>query len=168
MNRTQQSLAAIVAAVIFAAAACAQETVPTSATLFTNVRIFDGKSDKLSAPSHVLVRGNKIEKISAQPIPTDRRGDTFIIDGAGKTLMPGLIDNHVHLFMAGSSEKEMMAPNATVEGLEATAAEQARLMLLRGFTSARDVGGPVFGVKRMIDSGKVPGPRLYPSGAMIS
>ncbi len=159
---------AIATLTLLGAIASAQNTAPQSVIVFTNVRIFDGKSSALSAPVNVLVRGNKIEKISAQPIPTDKRGDTVIIDGAGKTLMPGLIDNHVHLFMAGSSEKEMMAPNATVEGLEATAAEQARLMLLRGFTAARDVGGPVFGVKRMIDSGKVPGPRLYPSGAMIS
>jgi imidazolonepropionase-like amidohydrolase len=119
-------------------------------------------------PANVLVRGNKIEKISAQPIPTDKRGDTVIIDGAGKTLMPGLIDNHVHLFMAGSSQAQMMDTNATFESLEATAAEQARSMLLRGFTSVRDCGGPVFGVKRLIDSGKIPGPRIYPSGAMIS
>jgi imidazolonepropionase-like amidohydrolase len=72
-------------------------------TLFQNVRIFDGKSDKLTALSNVLVRSNRIEKVSSDPIPIDRRGDTMIIDGSGKTLMPGLIDNHVHLFMAGSS-----------------------------------------------------------------
>ncbi len=154
-------------AALLGAPAFAQNT-PDSVTLFNHVRIFDGKSAALSAPANVLVRGDKIEKISAQPIATDRRGDTKIIDGMGKTLMPGLIDNHVHLFMAGSSEKEMMDPKATVEGLEAVAAEQARLMLLRGFTSARDVGGPVFGVKRAIDSGKNIGPRIYPSGAMIS
>jgi len=47
-------------------------------TLFSNVRIFDGKSDTLSAHSNVLVRGNLIEKISADPIPTDRRGDTVL------------------------------------------------------------------------------------------
>ncbi len=159
---------AIATLTLLGAIASAQNTAPQSVIVFTNVRVFDGKSALLSAPANVLVRGNKIEKISTQPIPTDRRGDTVIIDGAGKTLMPGLIDNHIHLFMAGSSEKEMMDPTATVEGLEAVAAEQARLMLLRGFTSARDVGGPVFGIKRMIDAGKVPGPRLYPSGAMIS
>jgi imidazolonepropionase-like amidohydrolase len=82
-------------------------------------------------------------------------------------LMPGLIDNHVHLFMAGSSEAEMMNPKATLESLEAKALEEARLMLLRGFTSVRDLGGPVFGVKRAIDKG-APGPRIYPSGGMVS
>ena len=86
---------------------------PDAVTLFNHVRVFDGKSAALSAPKNVLVRGNKIEKISAQPIPTDKRGDTRIIDGTGKTLMPGLIDNHVHLFMSASSEKEMLAPQAT-------------------------------------------------------
>src|SRR5687768_2021912 len=50
-------------------------------TLFENVRIFDGKSASLSAPSNVLVRGNKIETISTQPLPVDRRADTRIIDG---------------------------------------------------------------------------------------
>src|SRR6516164_1678803 len=68
-------------------------------TLFSNVRIFDGKSDKLSAPSNVLVRGNIIEKISDKPIPTDRRADTTLIDGGGRTLMPGLIDMHWHAML---------------------------------------------------------------------
>ena len=68
-------------------------------TVFSNVCIFDGKSGKLSAPSHVLVRGNVIEKISDKPIPTDRRADTVLIDGGGRTLMPGLIDNHWHTML---------------------------------------------------------------------
>jgi imidazolonepropionase-like amidohydrolase len=90
------------------------------------------------------------------------------IPGGGRTLIPGLIDNHVHIFMSASSQAEMMDPKATFASLEAKAAEEARLMLLRGFTSARDVGGPVFGIKRAIDQGKNIGPRIYPSGAMIS
>jgi imidazolonepropionase-like amidohydrolase len=61
-----------------------------------------------------------------------------------------------------------MDPKATFSSLEAKAANEARLMLLRGFTAARDVGGPVFGIKKAIDHGKNIGPRIYPSGAMIS
>ena len=162
------SLALLVGLAGLASLAPAQTPATNTLVLFQNVRIFDGKAPALSAPSHVLVRGNKIEKVSATPIPTDKRGDTTIIDGTGLTLMPGLIDNHIHLFMAGSSQAQMMDPKATFESLEATAAEQAKLMLLRGFTAARDVGGPVFGLKRAIDQGKLIGPRLYPSGAMIS
>jgi imidazolonepropionase-like amidohydrolase len=120
----------------------------------------------LSANSSVLVVGNKISKISVSAIAAP--DGTIVIEGNGKTLMPGLIDNHTHLFMAGSSKAQMMDPKATYEALEATAAKEAELMLLRGFTSARDVGGPVFGVKLAIDQGKAIGPRIYPSGAMVS
>jgi imidazolonepropionase-like amidohydrolase len=70
-----------------------------SVTLFENVRIFDGKSATLSAPSNVLVRGNKIETISSQAIPVDRRADTRVIAGDARTLMPGLIDNHWHAML---------------------------------------------------------------------
>ena len=76
-------------------------------TLFSNVRIFDGKSDKLSAPSYVLVRGNVIEKISTTPIPTDRRADTMLIDGGGRVLMPGLIDVHWHAMMIRSTPADL-------------------------------------------------------------
>jgi len=74
----------------------------------------------------------------------------------------------VHIFMSANSQAEMLNPKASFESLEKKAIEEAKLMLLRGFTAVRDVGGPVFGVKRSIDSGKTLGPRIYPSGAMIS
>ena len=67
----------------------AAKTEGGAVTLFQNVRIFDGKTGRVSAPSHVLVRGNTIERISATPIAVDRRADTVLIDGAGRTLMPG-------------------------------------------------------------------------------
>jgi len=139
---------------------------PTAEVLFRNVRVFDGTSAALSGPTAVLVRGNTIAAIGAGAVPATPA--VTIVDGGGRTLMPGLIDNHVHIFMSGSSQADMLDPKATFASLEATAAEQAKLMLLRGFTTARDVGGPVFGVKRAIDQGKNIGPRIYPSGAMIS
>src|SRR5258708_6145204 len=60
-------------------------TAGGSVTLFQNVRVFDGKTATLSGPSHVLVRGNTIETISAQPLPLDRRADTRLIEGGGRT-----------------------------------------------------------------------------------
>src|SRR5262245_58585064 len=134
-------------------------------TVFSNVRIFDGKSDKLSAPTNVLVRGNKIEKISDKPIPTDRRADTTLIDGAGRTLMPGLIDVHWHAMMIRSTPADLFGNVGYVNLL---AADEAKDTLMRGFTTVRDVGGPVFGLKQAIDEGVVPGPRIYPSGAVIT
>ena len=139
-----------------------------AALIFENVRIFDGTSDRLSAPSNVLVVGNVIKAISATPIVPPPGATVTRIPGGGRTLMPGLIDNHVHIFMSASSQAEMMDPKATFASLEAKAATEARLMLLRGFTAARDMGGPVFGIKKAIDQGRNIGPRIYPSGAMIS
>jgi imidazolonepropionase-like amidohydrolase len=149
-------------------AVAAKPAAPQTAVLFENVRIFDGTSDHLSASSNVLVVGNVITSIPAKPIAAPAGTAVARIQGGGRTLMPGLIDNHVHIFMSASSQAELMDPKATFASLEAQAAEEARLMLLRGFTAARDMGGPVFGIKRAIDSGAAVGPRIYPSGAMIS
>jgi len=135
-------------------------------TVFSNVRIFDGKSDKLSAPTNVLVRGNKIEKISSQPIPTDRRADTVLIDGGGRTLMPGLIDMHWHTMLVRPTVAQLL--NGDIGHLNLVAGAEANDTLMRGFTTVRDVGGPSFGLKQAIDEGVVVGPRIFPSGAIIS
>ncbi|HEU0052887.1 MAG TPA: amidohydrolase family protein, partial [Longimicrobium sp.] len=135
-------------------------------TLFQNVRIFDGRSAVLSPPSNVLVRGNTIERISTSPISVDRRADTSIIDGGGRTLMPGLIDAHTHLMFM--TVPQLVAVTGDVGYLNAAAVRAAGDMLMRGFTSARDLGGPVFGLKRAIDQGLVTGPRIWPAGAFIT
>jgi imidazolonepropionase-like amidohydrolase len=133
--------------------------------LFQNVRVFDGKSSELSAPTNVLVRGNKIEKITTDDVP-DHGGDTTIIDGDGRTLMPGLIDAHWHAMLVRPTPAQLMANDlgysTLVAGAEATAT------LMRGFTTIRDLGGPSFALKRAVDEGLLPGPRIYPSGAVIT
>lgn len=136
--------------------------------IFENVRIFNGTAAELSAPSNVLIAGNQIKSISTQAIPDPVDMKLTRIQGDGRTLMPGLIDNHVHLFMTGSNETVMLNPKTSVDKLNATTVDEAKKMLLRGFTAVRDVGGPVFDAKKSIDSGKSIGPRIYPSGAMIS
>jgi len=70
--------------------------------------------------------------------------------------------------MTASTMPQLMDPNTKFEVIEARGAEEARQTLLRGFTTVRDLGGPVFGIKRAIDAGKAEGPRIYPSGAMVS
>ena len=134
-------------------------------TLFNNVRVFDGKGTALSGPTNVLVRGNLIERMSAAPIPVDRSATTRIIDGGGRTLMPGLIDNHWHAMMVRVTPVQAFGDvgyNNLLAGAEATDT------LMRGFTTIRDLGGPAFGLKRAIDEGIVVGPRIYPSGAVIT
>ena len=142
----------------------AQQPDPAT-TLFNNVRVFDGKGTSLSKPTNVLVRGNLIERISEAPIATDRMATTQIIDGGGRTLMPGLIDNHWHAMLASVTPVQAFGD---VGYNNLIAADEATATLMRGFTTVRDVGGPVFGLKRAIDEGIVKGPRIYPSGAMIT
>jgi imidazolonepropionase-like amidohydrolase len=135
------------------------------AVLFQNVRIFDGQSERLSAPSHVLVRNNKIEKISTAAIPVDAAG-TMTLDGEGRVLMPGLIDAHWHAMLVRPTPAAVLASDVGYSNL--LAAAEASDTLMRGFTTVRDMGGPAFGLKRAIDQGLVQGPRIYPSGAMIT
>ena len=149
----------------------AQRATPSSpsggaVTLFRNVRIFDGKSTTLSGPRNVLVRGNQIERISADPIATDRSATTTLVDGGGRTLMPGLIDMHWHTMMVRPTPVELLT--ADIGYLNLVAGAEATDTLMRGFTTVRDMGGPAFGLKRAIDEGTVAGPRIFPSGAVIT
>jgi imidazolonepropionase-like amidohydrolase len=142
-------------------------TPPAGAvTLFQHVRIFDGKSGTLTPPSNVLVRGNQIERISTGPIPTDRSATTVLIDGGGRTLMPGLIDMHWHTMMVRPTVAALLT--ADIGFLNLVAGAEATATLMRGFTTVRDMGGPSFGLKRAIDEGTVTGPRIFPSGAIIT
>jgi imidazolonepropionase-like amidohydrolase len=134
-------------------------------TLFNNVRVFDGKGTALSGPANVLVRGNLIERISPAPIPVDRSPTTRIIDGGGRTLMPGLIDVHWHAMLIRATPAQAFG-DVGYNNLQA--GDEATDTLMRGFTTVRDVGGPAFGLKQAIDEGIVKGPRIYPSGAMIT
>ena len=135
--------------------------------IFENVRIFDGSSEKLSEPTNVLVVGNVITQITSQSIT---RTDIKIIKikGNGYTLMPGLIDNHVHILMSSSSQADLVDPKISIETLQQRATDEAKKILLRGFTSVRDLGGPMLTSQKLIDAGTLPGPRVYSSGAMIS
>ncbi|HVZ04061.1 amidohydrolase family protein [Hyphomicrobium sp.] len=135
-------------------------------TLFKNVRIFDGKSPQLSGSMNLLVEGDIIRRITNEPIATGKYAKVVVIDGGSRVLMPGLIDVHWHAFMAAASMSILMTAQPSYVHL--LAAHQAEATLMRGFTTVRDLGGPVFGLKRAIDEGIAIGPRIYPSGAFIS
>ena len=126
---------------------------------FRNVRIFDGHSDKLSAPSNVRVVGNRIEKISTEALPAEP--GVTVIDGGGRTLMPGLIDTHWHTMLVRPTPTQADRLG-DVGYLNLVAGAEATDTLMRGFTTVRDLGGPAFGLKRAIDEGIVAGPRIYP------
>jgi imidazolonepropionase-like amidohydrolase len=140
--------------------------VPLAAVLFENVRVFNGTSEQLSEPSHVLVVGNRIERVSLEPIEAPPEAELTRIGGGGRTLMPGLIDAHTHVMFATLPQQAILTGG--IGFLNVAATKAAEDMLMRGFTSIRDLGGPVFGLKRGIDLGLVPGPRIWPAGAFIS
>jgi len=136
---------------------------PGKPLLLTNVRIFDGRKGSLVEGSNLLVSGNSIEALvpAAETVT-----DADIIDCGGRVAMPGLIDSHWHTMLAAIPE--IVALTADVPYVHLVAAREAERTLMRGFTTVRDVGGPSFSLKRAIDDGTFAGPRIYPSGAMIS
>lgn len=135
--------------------------------LFEDVHVFDGTTARRSAaPMQVLVVGNRIRQISAQPIEAPAEVELQRIAGGGRTLMPGLIDAHWHSMLIGTSMVDTLT--AEVGYINLRAAQVAEATLMRGFTSVRDMGGPASGLRRAVEEGRFPGPRIFPSGAMIS
>ncbi|MFC3612293.1 amidohydrolase family protein [Lutimaribacter marinistellae] len=141
----------------------AQEDAPRQ-VLFTNVNIFDGVNADLIENGSVLIEGNLIKTVSANPIEAP---DAEVIDGEGRTLTPGFIENHAHLMLMGPSLSAMEA-NSTWEDFGIHATLMAKMYLLQGFTTVRDAGGANGGLRRAIDAGQIVGPRYYPSGAFLS
>lgn len=137
---------------------------PSRPILFTGARLFDGIASGVRDGVSVLVEGNRVTAIDAtrSPAPTD----AVVINCGGRVLMPGLIDAHWHAMMASLSVPVMMT--ADVGYIHLAASAEAERTLMRGFTTVRDVGGPTFALKRAIDEGLINGPRIFPSGAMIS
>jgi imidazolonepropionase-like amidohydrolase len=142
------------------------QSTPEQSVLFTNVMVWDGTSDTLR-DADVLVTGNKISQISAEPLAVIASTNMTVIDGGGRTLMPGLIDSHVHFNMmvdggpAGLESK-------TWEEIGAYAVYAAQEWLQNGFTTARDMCGMHHGLRKAIDKGLIAGPRLYLSGGCLS
>ena len=134
-------------------------------TLFKNVNIFNGTEDKLYENHQVLVEGNFIRAISAGEIET--RDGATVIDGGGRTLTPGFIENHAHLMLPGPTLPAMEA-NSTWEDLAIHGTRMAEMYLMQGFTTVRDAGGANAGLRRAIDAGSIIGPRFYPSAAFLS
>lgn len=134
--------------------------------VFKNVQVFDGRQATLSAAKNVYVQDNLISKIEDYQAINVTDSNTIVIDGQGKTLMPGLIDAHTHLMLAALPQQTLMLADQGF--INIVAAKTAADMLQRGYTSMRDLGGPVFGLKMAIDKQITTGPRIWPAGAFIS
>lgn len=140
---------------------------PTARTLLADVQVFDSRRGALRSSLDVLVQGNTIASITAAGQGEASRGPgTVVIDGGRRTLIPGLIDAHWH--SAFAAVPLAVATTADPGYVHLIAGRTATETLMRGFTTVRDCGGPSFGLKRAIDAGVLPGPRIFPAGAMIS
>jgi len=146
----------------FAPIALAAKKAAPKQVLFKNINIFNGMDNKLYKGMNVLIEGNLIKKIGKGI----KAGNATVINGGGRTLMPGLIEGHGHLQLNGSSLPDI-ENNKTIEELAVRSVANAKMSFMSGFTSWRDAGGMNVGLKKTIDAGLVEGPRIYPSGAFI-
>lgn len=140
----------------------------TTEIVIVNARLFDGH-DLLPGEGYRLrIRGDRIVAIEASASSDgtpEMSPSSTVINAGGRLVMPGLIDAHVHPSIPlGFTALREADPNYVAN----RAAVEARAILLRGFTTIRDMGGPSFGLKQAIDEGIIEGPRIFPSGAMIS
>jgi imidazolonepropionase-like amidohydrolase len=142
----------------------AQTSQAPSKILLRHVRLFNGNSAALKPGIQVLVEGDRIASIdttnSAPP------SGATVIDCNDRVLMPGLIDAHWHTLYAAVPLS--LITTGDPGGVFAASTAEAQRTLMRGFTTVRDLGGPVFSFKQAIDNGVIPGPRIFPSGAMIT
>jgi imidazolonepropionase-like amidohydrolase len=132
--------------------------------LLTNFALLDPRADDLARGGALLVRGNRIASLEAgADAPGAER-----IDLGGRTLMPGLIDCHVHIMASHVRFGLAASMHIPASLVTAHAARQMRAMLDRGFTTVRDAGGADLGHKLAVEQGLFTGPRLFIAGRAIS
>jgi len=130
--------------------------------VITNGNVFDGNHEQLKMHAHVIIEDNMVTEITGDEISLEQFDE--VIDAGGRTVIPGLVDAHVHLALTGGgAEMERMRADETA----IRACKNAEEMLMRGFTTVRDAGGMVWGLKHCIDTGYTTGPRIFPSHSGI-
>ncbi|MGI9520156.1 MAG: amidohydrolase family protein [Hyphomicrobiaceae bacterium] len=156
---------AIVLTSSLAIGSTAAQDKPKPQTLFINCNIFDGTSDELAKGGRVLVEGNLIKMVGSANLKGAKHAEE--IDCAGRTLMPGLIDSHVHFYLSMGGGRIGME-NSRWDLFPAMGAAAAQEWLADGFTTVRDMGGMHDGLRTVIDKGLLDGPRIYLAGSTIS
>ncbi len=130
--------------------------------LFRNFRMLDPEKDELAGGSELLIEDDRIREVSERSI---KAPEAAVIDCGGRTVMPGLIDSHVHVVLSEVFIRQL--ENVPLTLMSARAMVALRDMLGRGFTTVRDTGGADWGLKAAVDQGLIEGPRLFISGKAI-
>ena len=133
-----------------------------SQILFTNFEMLEPAHGELRGGHQILVEGDRIKEVAGKPIKAPKAA---VVDCRGQTLMPGLIDCHVHVMHSEVNIRFLEAMPLTM--LTARATVRLRAMLDRGFTTVRDTGGADWGIKTALEQGLIAGPRLYIAGKSI-
>ncbi|SPJ30050.1 metal-dependent hydrolase family protein [Falsiruegeria mediterranea] len=131
--------------------------------LFTNVNVFDGVNEEMIENANVVVTDNLITEVSSESLAV---ANGIVIDGGGRTLMPGLIDVHWHTLYCCNPQSVVVTGDILEVAVRGAIGSEGTLM--RGLTTVRDVGGNSFAIKRMIDAGEIEGPRILPSGPPVT
>ena len=132
-------------------------------TIFANCALLDGTASERREDRHVLIEGGLIREVSDRPIAS---AAAETVDLAGHTLMPGLIDAHVHVIAVDQALARLGERPASLVTLQAARVLEG--MLQRGFTTVRDAGGADGGLAEAVEQGLVRGPRIFPSGQALS
>ena len=170
MIRTSFSVAAILAISMCGASLMAQTAASADKAIVLHAaHLLDVAAGKLISPGEVLVRDNKIVEAGAS---VTHPAGAEVIDLGGATLMPGLIDSHVHLFLHPGAE-DLQTVKESIPERTILAELAARDDLMAGYTAERDMGTEGAGsadsaVRNAIDKGLIPGPRMRMSGNAIS
>ena len=130
--------------------------------LFRNFQLLEPDFGEVRAGYELLVEGETIRELSDSPIRSD---SAEVIDCGGRTLMPGLIDSHVHVFLSEVVIRSMESMPLTL--MTARAIGLMKGMIDRGFTTVRDTGGADWGIKEAVEKGHVSAPRLFIAGQAI-
>ena len=168
-DETFNSIRSIVFSILYATLLVAASAVSSlqaedkpNQVLITNVDVWDGRSDNVTEGVDLLVEGNLVKQV-AKGI---KAPDAHVVDGQGGTVIPGLIDMHAHHaihegMLEGRNSYDQMA-------IGAISGQRLRDYLDQGFTSSRDAGGNVLGLAKAVRLERIPGPRIFPSGAFLS
>ena len=130
--------------------------------LLRNLDLLDPDEDEVQGGHEVLVEDDCIKEVSGRPI---KAAKAAVIDCGKRTLMPGLIDAHVHVTLSEVYIRQL--ENIPLTLMTARAIDLMRGMIDRGFTTVRDTGGADWGIKTAVEQGLVPGPRLFIAGRAI-
>src|SRR3989440_4344401 len=130
--------------------------------LFRNFQRLEPDAGELQGGFELLIEGETVRECSDKPI---KSAGADVIDCGGHTLMPGLIDSHVHVMLSEVNIRYLEAVPLTL--MTARAARLMLAMLNRGFTTVRDTGGADWGMKTALEQADIPGPRLFIAGAAI-